>query len=222
MPQGLRRQLLGSDDIIRKDNSRLPVADQQRELSPIIQLRKFNNWVKSTIIARATEGCEPGIKVLDLGCGQGGDLLKWGRESISLYVGVGQTSDVFCTPRYANEAASPADFSDESIRQARQRFEKLRNPGFVARFIVEDWCAVRKKYIGLALLISFRLIAGDFTRHDPCGWTAQLAVRLRGNAIQHAVCFWIGRECSEDDGERLGLAPSRGRLSGLHPGRPNH
>lgn len=47
------------------------------------------------------------IKVLDLGCGKGGDLLKWEK---------GKVSHVVC-----------ADIAETSIEQCRERYEKNRS-----------------------------------------------------------------------------------------------
>lgn len=66
----------------------------QRELSPIIGLKKFNNWIKSVLIGKFCDrprdyGMSRGARVLDIGCGKGGDLNKWKQARISLYVGLG-------------------------------------------------------------------------------------------------------------------------------------
>jgi mRNA (guanine-N7-)-methyltransferase len=58
--------------------------------SPIIGLKAFNNWVKSVLITQfahpalqkssfAGQGNKRG-KVLDLGCGKGGDVSKWAKS----------------------------------------------------------------------------------------------------------------------------------------------
>jgi mRNA (guanine-N7-)-methyltransferase len=55
-------------------------------------LKKFNNWIKSVLIgkfARRAQGGK-GAKVLDIGCGKGGDLNKWKQARIELYVGLGE------------------------------------------------------------------------------------------------------------------------------------
>lgn len=57
---------------------------EQRNESKIICMRSFNNWIKSLIVnefvALARENCHANptsIKVLDVGCGKGGDLRKY-------------------------------------------------------------------------------------------------------------------------------------------------
>lgn len=54
-------------------------------------LRNFHNWIKSVLIKNYSEKvqdllkqkkCEGKISVLEIGCGQGGDLTKWAHSSI--------------------------------------------------------------------------------------------------------------------------------------------
>ncbi|WVR03912.1 hypothetical protein IAU60_000911 [Kwoniella sp. DSM 27419] len=85
-------------------NSRPEVGVEGREFSPIIGLKKFNNWIKSVLIGKFAH--RPRGKVLDLGCGKGGDLNKWKQARISLYVGM--------------------DLADTSIQQAAERYQRLR------------------------------------------------------------------------------------------------
>ena len=98
---------------VSEDNARPDVGRNQRKDSPIIGLKNFNNWVKSVLISSqahptlvASENVGPlrhtarprGMrgpprgsgKVLDIGCGKGGDLTKWNKARIREYVGVGQ------------------------------------------------------------------------------------------------------------------------------------
>jgi len=78
--------------------------------SPIIGLKHFNNWIKSVLIhkfsqslpkargPRSKQGGGGGggsAKVLDMGCGKGGDLQKWSRAHIREYVGLGNVSLYF-------------------------------------------------------------------------------------------------------------------------------
>lgn len=82
----------------RSDNSRPEVGVVERLESPIIGLKNFNNWIKSVLIGkfakRAFEGAVPGErmrgKVLDMGCGKGGDLQKWKKARVKEFVGLGR------------------------------------------------------------------------------------------------------------------------------------
>ncbi|KAF2398944.1 guanine-N(7)-methyltransferase [Trichodelitschia bisporula] len=88
--------------------------------SKIRGLRSYNNWVKSVLISK----CSPraaGAKVLDIGCGKGGDLQKWASRRIDLYVGL--------------------DSAEVSIKQAGERHREMlksRKGFFHAEFLVRD------------------------------------------------------------------------------------
>ncbi|KLT41949.1 guanine-N(7)-methyltransferase [Cutaneotrichosporon oleaginosum] len=101
-------------------NQRAEVGVEQREYSPIIGLKKFNNWVKSVLIGKFTarRGRGGGAKVLDIGCGKGGDLNKWKQARIALYVGM--------------------DIAATSIDQARERWQTMRGNRFEAFFAAHD------------------------------------------------------------------------------------
>jgi mRNA (guanine-N7-)-methyltransferase len=93
----------------------------RRTESNIKGLRSYNNWVKSVLIKK----CSPkqsGSKILDLGCGKGGDLMKWQHQKPELYVGL--------------------DPADVSINQAQSRYidmqRKSRGRIFKAEFGVKD------------------------------------------------------------------------------------
>jgi mRNA (guanine-N7-)-methyltransferase len=83
------------------DNTRPEVGVAQRETSPIIGLKSFNNWVKSVLISRFAHpalaaskvvgrGPRPSRgKVLDMGCGKGGDMTKWAKARAAEVLAVG-------------------------------------------------------------------------------------------------------------------------------------
>ncbi|KAH9063713.1 mRNA capping enzyme-domain-containing protein [Lactarius deliciosus] len=117
-------------------NARPEVGIEQRRESRIIGLRNFNNWIKSVLITRFAHpvlsksavtdggggrGGRGGLrgKVLDLGCGKGGDLNKWSKARIKEYVAL--------------------DIASISVDQARTRWESLPRPTrFEASFAALD------------------------------------------------------------------------------------
>ncbi|THH03787.1 hypothetical protein EW146_g10343 [Bondarzewia mesenterica] len=112
-------------------NARPEVGVQQRRESPIIGLRNFNNWIKSVLITRfahpALQASPFGRgKVLDMGCGKGGDLSKWSKARVREYVGVGGSR-------------TGLDIAAISVEQARGRYEGMtRGPRFEATFAALD------------------------------------------------------------------------------------
>lgn len=79
----------GAADV--SDNTQLGVGRAERELSRLIHLRKFNNWVKA-VQSKAAQYWQRGgkAKVLDIGCGKGGDMAKWRSVKTYQYVGIGR------------------------------------------------------------------------------------------------------------------------------------
>ncbi|XP_068423117.1 mRNA cap guanine-N7 methyltransferase [Clinocottus analis] len=99
-----------------------------RSRSRIFFMRNFNNWLKSVLIGEVLDrvrGAGPQqISVLDLGCGKGGDLLKWRRGGINHLV---------C-----------ADIAGVSVEQCQSRYEDMKKKShvnekiFSAQFINAD------------------------------------------------------------------------------------
>ncbi|KAM9738130.1 mRNA cap guanine-N(7) methyltransferase isoform 2-T2 [Menidia menidia] len=99
-----------------------------RSQSRIFFMRNFNNWLKSVLIGEILEQVrEAGhrqVSVLDLGCGKGGDLLKWRRGGISHLV---------C-----------ADIAGVSVEQCQSRYDDMKRKShpseriFSAQFITAD------------------------------------------------------------------------------------
>ncbi|KAE9964948.1 hypothetical protein BLS_007969 [Venturia inaequalis] len=97
--------------------------DWRKTDSEIKGLRSYNNWVKSVLIIKHAPK-ERGFKILDIGCGKGGDLIKWQHQKPALYVGL--------------------DPADVSIGNARDRYNDMKKknrrgpPIFDAEFAVKD------------------------------------------------------------------------------------
>ncbi|KAJ2642317.1 mRNA cap guanine-N7 methyltransferase [Coemansia sp. RSA 1694] len=103
-------------------NTRRELGVEGRLHTKITGLRLFNNWVKSILIGMHTfRGC----KVLDLGCGKGGDLRKWSYANIGEYVGM--------------------DIAQVSVTQAQKRYSEMHNARFPARFYAQDCYGTERK-----------------------------------------------------------------------------
>ena len=108
-------QTRGVEEVVRQHYNAAPQRGREwrKTDSRIKGLRSFNNWVKSTIIHKfsPSESDQYPLRVLDIGCGKGGDLGKWQQapQTVELYVGV-----------------DPAEIS---IDQARERYAQMRSGG---------------------------------------------------------------------------------------------
>lgn len=131
---------------------------EEREASPIIHLKKLNNWIKSVLIQLYTKR---GDVVLDLACGKGGDLIKWDKAKISYYVGIdiaeGSIED--CRTRYNGEA---------DHHQRRKKFS------FPARLICGDCFEVQLDR-ALADDMPFDIISCQFAMHY--SWSTEARAR---------------------------------------------
>lgn len=104
----------GVHDVVRQHYNAVPQRgrDWRKTESRIKGLRSFNNWVKSVIIHKfspADAGNGPPLRVLDLGCGKGGDLGKWQQapQPVEVYVGI--------------------DPAEVSLDQARERHAEMQH-----------------------------------------------------------------------------------------------
>ncbi|EGG06629.1 uncharacterized protein MELLADRAFT_36007, partial [Melampsora larici-populina 98AG31] len=106
----------------------------ERVVSPIFGLRKFNNWIKSVIIGKfahkdsytiqniPNRPITRGVKVLELGCGKGGDLAKWQKAGVEELYGF--------------------DIAAVSIDQARQRYQETSRQKYFAKLTALDCFSV--------------------------------------------------------------------------------
>lgn len=82
-------------------------AQSDRADSLLFHMRALNNWVKSILINEYSS--REGDRVLDLACGKGGDLMKWTKRNLALYVGV--------------------DIAQKSLEDAVERFTSVSRGG---------------------------------------------------------------------------------------------
>ncbi|GKB05712.1 mRNA cap guanine-N7 methyltransferase 1, partial [Tanacetum coccineum] len=131
---------------------------EEREASPIIHLKKLNNWIKSVLIQLYAKR---GDSVLDLACGKGGDLIKWDKAHIGYYVGIdiaeGSIED--CRTRYNGDA---------DHHQRRKKFT------FPARLMSGDCFEVRLDR-ALADDAPFDLCSCQFAMHY--SWSTEARAR---------------------------------------------
>lgn len=98
----------------KKDKTDLAARSKSR----IFYLRNFNNWIKSVLINEflsklRSENRE--LSVLDLGCGRGGDILKWKKGNVS--------------------RVTFADIAEKSLEECKSR---LTNVNFKTSFVTID------------------------------------------------------------------------------------
>lgn len=129
-------------DIREHYNSIRDTCRKKRVNSPIIYVKNLNNWIKAVMIRTYAY---PACKVLDIACGKGGDLLKWGKANISKYVGI--------------------DISDRAIEDAINRYkgrssDKPYGMNFNAEFMCYDCCDELPK-----LSESFDIVSCQFALH---------------------------------------------------------
>lgn len=146
------RQTSGADLVAAHYNAVPERGREWRSQSKIKGLRDMNNWVKSTLIQKFSYPEIPlqNMAVLDMACGKGGDLGKWGkrRPTPSLYVG--------------------CDIADVSIDQARQRYAESNSrggrnrgpPRMQAEFYVKDTFGTSLADIAIVRQVGFDPNAG--------------------------------------------------------------
>lgn len=131
----------------------------ERSKSRIFHMRNFNNWIKSVLInefltkvKQSNKLGEP-LRVLDMCCGKGGDLLKWEKSGIThlICTDIAEVSIQQCEERYTSMAE----------RSKRNKFGKL----FTAEFFACDSTLdrLREKYKDPS--IELNLVSCQFAFH---------------------------------------------------------
>lgn len=148
-------------DVVAAHYNNVPETGlDERSKSRILYLRNFNNWIKSMLIdeyvtkVRESKPRGSGLKVLDMGCGKGGDLFKWRQGKITHLVA-------------ADIAATSVDQCKERYNDMKQRAHRERNfnPIFSAEFIVANCTKdrLREQYEDVTLQLD--LVSCQFAFH---------------------------------------------------------
>ncbi|KAK6154376.1 hypothetical protein DH2020_008624 [Rehmannia glutinosa] len=154
---------------------------EEREASPIIHLKKLNNWIKSVLIQLYAKR---GDAVLDLACGKGGDLIKWDKARIGYYVGIDIADGSLCVvlaPSPKKCMQEPLVICGVVIEDCRTRYngdadhhQRRKKFSFPARLICGDCFEVRLDKV-LAEDAPFDVCSCQFAMHY--SWSTEARAR---------------------------------------------
>lgn len=132
----------------------------ERSKSRIVYLRNFHNWIKSMLIneylskiKNRKKHNEP-LRVLDIGCGKGGDLQKWKKANI--------THLICC------------DIASVSLEQCKSRYEDMKSRNhrdrypsnvFSIEYIAADCTRVRLREKYKDVTMKLDLVSCQFAFH---------------------------------------------------------
>jgi len=131
---------------------------EERKQSRIFHMRNFNNWIKSMLIKEFSEKLKAEgtgkRRVLDIGAGKGGDLLKWKKGDIDylVCVDIAETSVEQCKQRYI---------------EMKDRHKRQREKGhcFDADFVTADCTKQCLKDLYKDPEIQFDIVSIQFAFH---------------------------------------------------------
>lgn len=166
----------------------------ERSKSRIFYMRNFNNWIKSILInrylnkIREKAALGTALRVMDMCCGKGGDLLKWSKGNIN---------HLICT-----------DIAEVSVEQCEARYNNIiqndrgsTGKVFTAEFFAADATLqrLRKKYRDAS--VELNLVSCQFAFHY-CFESFRQAECMLENAA----------ECLREGGYFIGTIPNANEI----------
>lgn len=169
----------------------------ERSNSRILYMRNFNNWIKTQLINefmnKAKEARKHGepLRVLDMCCGKGGDLLKWQKANIS---------HLICT-----------DIAEVSVQQCEDRYKTMaersnKNARFSGNLFTAEFFAcdstmqrLREKYRDASMQLN--LVSCQFAFHYCFESLKQAECMIRNAA-----------ECLKENGYFIGTIPDANEI----------
>ncbi|XP_001655637.2 mRNA cap guanine-N7 methyltransferase-like [Aedes aegypti] len=165
----------------------------ERSKSRIFYMRNFNNWIKSILINRYLDRIKDKaalgtpLRVMDMCCGKGGDLLKWIKGNIT---------HLICT-----------DIAEVSVEQCEARYNNINQKNdqggkpFTAEFFAADATLqrLREKYRDPS--IDLHLVSCQFAFHY-CFESLKQAEFMLKNAA----------ECLKEGGYFIGTIPDANEI----------
>lgn len=149
---------------------------KDRQKSKIFFMRNFNNWIKSQLIneymsqIKQNKRMGDALRVLDMCCGKGGDLLKWEKAAIS---------HLICT-----------DIAEVSVEQCQRRYQDILQRSekskfankFTAEFFACDSTLVRLRERYKDPSLQLNLVSCQFAFHYCFESMAQADCMMRNAA----------------------------------------
>uniref|UniRef100_A0A8D9EKW0 mRNA (guanine-N(7))-methyltransferase n=1 Tax=Cacopsylla melanoneura TaxID=428564 RepID=A0A8D9EKW0_9HEMI len=186
-------------------NMKKNVGTELRKNSRIVYMRNFNNWTKSMLIdeflsrLKAAHPLGSPIRVLDMGSGKGGDMLKWKNGGVKhvVFADIAALSIEDCKTRY------------EELKTKEEAKAYSRNV-FSAEFIAVD-CSkkrLRSHYEDKALELD--LVSCQFCIHYSFESVQQARTMLKNAA-----------ECLKPGGYFVGTVPDSNQIISRQRKHPN-
>lgn len=181
----------------------------ERSKSRIFYMRNFNNWIKSILInrylnkIREKSALGTPLRVMDMCCGKGGDLLKWAKGNIThlICTDIAEVSVEQCEARYKNIIQNDRGNNGGGGRNSGGHQSGAAGKVFTAEFFAADATLqrLREKYCDAS--VELHLVSCQFAFHYCFESIRQAEVMLKNAA-----------ECLREGGYFIGTIPDANEI----------